>query len=523
MRLIPFILRTSENEEVIELVPVHDNYELLCGTKLELKIIPKTANPNGPTKVTIMAENVDISFESAAQSVEYTLVIAPVAKLEVVSEKTTFKIGDGPSMFGVAAYDADNNEFDTLDGVQLSWFVGAKRDISRFQGSQSGPVVNIEWTGSGKATVICVINDQYYESLGPATMEVSVSATLSLEPDGVYLLAGGEANISLFESVDGAKSLISWDATDYTVTSREEDIAKVDMKRKVVIAGEPDDETSLLIKDGEGNIVKGVPIRTARPHRMEIQAHPHPQSKQLIVGQEYNITTTIYDKEDHVIYPSENILMKTTFGKQFDVLEITVNGVLARVVPEFVGVAKIRASLRSTLTPEDEETEIEPHVKATTDFEIYEGVLMSPKKTVLPWDSDMTMDYELSYKVSGGGKVYGYSVTPDHLATVDSEGKVKVVAGPGSITVTAGMSQSPHNNDTAIVHLLTPTSLSIPDYPVEWVANQTITIPVAIFTREPDSKEEIMYTDCADVNFEVTLSNNKDFSMQGKASKCQLN
>ena len=82
--------------------------------------------------------------------------------------------------------------------------------------------------------------------------------------------------------------------------------------------------------------------RTARPHKMEIRTHPHPESRQLIVGQEYNVTTTIWDQEGHEIYPSDNILMKTTFGKQFDVLDITVNGLLARVVPEYVGVAKIR-------------------------------------------------------------------------------------------------------------------------------------------------------------------------------------
>ena len=54
---------------------------------------------------------------------------------------------------------------------------------------------------------------------------------------------------------------VPWEETGHTVTSREEDIARVDMARRVVIGGEPDDETSLLIKDGEGNIVKGVPIR----------------------------------------------------------------------------------------------------------------------------------------------------------------------------------------------------------------------------------------------------------------------
>ena len=78
---------------------------------------------------------------------------------------------------------------------------------------------------------------------------------------------------------------------------------------------------------------------------MEVVSHPYPESKQvlkigmfyfqreylylmpifqLIVNHEYDINITIFDADDHVIYPSENILTKTTFGKQFDVIDISV-------------------------------------------------------------------------------------------------------------------------------------------------------------------------------------------------------
>ena len=56
--------------------------------------------------------------------------------------------------------------------------------------------------------------------------------------------------------------------------------------------------------------------------------------------------------------------------------------------------------MRATLTPDDEETEMEPHVKVTTDFEIYESVVMKPTKTILPYDPSVTPNYTLSYKVS---------------------------------------------------------------------------------------------------------------------------
>merc|ERR1712032_1119650 len=125
------------------------------------------------------------------------------------------------------------------------------------------------------------------------------------------------------------------------------------------------------------------------------------------------------------------------------------------------------------------ETELVPHVKGVTEFEIFEEVLMSPRHTVLPWDSKTQPSYTLSYKVSGGGRVYGYSLQPDNLATVDSDGKVSVHNGPGKFTVTAGMSGSMHNNHTAQVLLLNPVELELPESLAEWITGTAIQVAVA--------------------------------------------
>ena len=90
------------------------------------------------------------------------------------------------------------------------------------------------------------------------------------------------------------------------------------------------------------------------------------------MNHEYDINITIFDADDHVIYPSENILTKTTFGKQFDVIDISVrqkdiffkqnctavnflvclkvNGLWARVKAVAVGVGKIKARRKDYLS-----------------------------------------------------------------------------------------------------------------------------------------------------------------------------
>ncbi len=44
--------------------------------------------------------------------------------------------------------------------------------------------------------------------------------------------------------------------------------------------------------------------------------------------------------------------------------------------------------------------EIVPHVKGSTDFEVYESVVIKPRETILPYDEVLKLEYELKYSVS---------------------------------------------------------------------------------------------------------------------------
>ena len=61
----------------------------------------------------------------------------------------------------------------------------------------------------------------------------------------------------------------------------------------------------LYVRNKEGEVIKGQPIWVVRPKRIEISSHPHPESKQLLNQHTYDIKVDIYDKDDHLIYPSK--------------------------------------------------------------------------------------------------------------------------------------------------------------------------------------------------------------------------
>lgn len=104
------------------------------------------------------------------------------------------------------------------------------------------------------------------------------------------------------------------------------------------------------------------------------------------------------------------------------------------------------------LTPDDEELEIVPHVKGSTDFEVYEKVEMKPEVTILPWDENTKPNYTLSYKVEGGGQVYAWKVDNEEMANVDSEGTVRTSGTTqGSFKVRSYMPKSEANFDESQV------------------------------------------------------------------------
>jgi hypothetical protein len=67
-------------------------------------------------------------------------VALPVPSFSLLGTEFTFsrlclQVGDDPVPFGLAAYDRQGNEFDTLDGVQIAWFIGSSKDVAEIKAS----------------------------------------------------------------------------------------------------------------------------------------------------------------------------------------------------------------------------------------------------------------------------------------------------------------------------------------------------------------------------------------------------
>ena len=131
-------------------------------------------------------------------SVKYTIHIREVAKLEILGLNTELTAGSSPQPFSVVGYDQEGHEFDTLDGLQIEWLLGSRRNVAEFQKKQNtGPNSHIIPTGAGTGGVIAFISDDIYKDLQPAVMQFSVKSPIEFEPPNLVLLKHGKAPITV--------------------------------------------------------------------------------------------------------------------------------------------------------------------------------------------------------------------------------------------------------------------------------------------------------------------------------------
>ena len=66
--------------------------------------------------------------------------------------------------------------------------------------------------------------------------------------------------------------------------------------------------------NGEGEVIKGVPVRVTNPKYMKVVANPHPHSRQLVVNRYLNQPSTIYVMQSVFAEMSSRTALKRHLG-----------------------------------------------------------------------------------------------------------------------------------------------------------------------------------------------------------------
>ncbi len=63
--------------------------------------------------------------------------------------------------------------------------------------------------------------------------------------------------------------------------------------------------TQILVKNRDGDVVRTTPVRVTTAHHLSVLRKDKHESKQFVLGNEYEIEVVVYDKDENPIYPSE--------------------------------------------------------------------------------------------------------------------------------------------------------------------------------------------------------------------------
>lgn len=155
-------------------------------------------------------------------------------------------------------------------------------------------------------------------------------------------------------------------------------------QKQAIVAGSTVGETEVRLRDnnvGGDDAVKSpsADLHVVQPAYIVIDIDPH-SNWNVVVGQDYNIHVTVFDAQNHQLFPSSNLVAELEVEEgYFYVGDKTENGTWIHGQPLKVGTAEVRAVLLGT---KDVETgtliSLEKPLKAKAQLEIFEPIILEP-------------------------------------------------------------------------------------------------------------------------------------------------
>lgn len=196
---------TTTRIDVLQLVPLDIDFDLDCSSKATIYAISKDASRN---IAVVLAEDVH-----SGQILRCDVIVDVISALSVTTTTRELFMGEAPEAFEVRAYDDQDNEFSSLEGVIFDWNIiglGKNKDVTvlRFmtfrdspyeatwnikemeERNQKGNIVLLEGVKTGSAKVTVKLPYPEYKHIPIHEVNLSVVANMMLLPAEVYMMVG---------------------------------------------------------------------------------------------------------------------------------------------------------------------------------------------------------------------------------------------------------------------------------------------------------------------------------------------
>lgn len=556
---------TSTRPEVIGVTPTSSADQ--CGSSVETFQAASSSNEAGCTSAAIvtlaprwggtatLAKTQAIVTAEDAQSAGHILRcdinVDRIHSLQIVTKTHELFLEEAPEEFSVRAYDDQGNEFSTLEGIVFKWTVESSSSSGsenvqfiKFRDStyalepklaeleakgMQGSKVLLEGIKTGSSKVSVRLVSKAYGDVPPAEVTVMVVANLFLVPHNAYVMLGAAVDYHAEQMKSNRIHKIELSKSQqYYLDVANTDLAAVDSNEKqTVFAYYQVGVTDVSLRDhnvgrDEGVKSPSADLHIVQPAYITIDIDPY-SNWNVLVGNPYNLHISIFDAENHRLFPSSNMIAKITVDAgYFEMEETTKNGTWVNGRPLKTGTAEVRAVLKGTINPANGEyVLLDTPLRASAQMEVFEPIALEPQLSVFPWDPINKSTHQVKYTVLGvstASSPFVWSSVNTSVATVTQNGVSKTSGRLGETAIIAAMNRASHNRGQAVIMVVPVVGLEIVrDHTLEVEVGSRLNIPVSFMAAN-----KRRFTSCSQLPYTQSLEDRAIFDVSREGDPKEL-
>ncbi|XP_067001569.2 nuclear pore membrane glycoprotein 210 [Anabrus simplex] len=530
---------SASRSDIIQLTPIEDDQRVLCSSKALISVVSREHVRN---TAIVLAEEVHSS-----QVLRCDIITDSIASLCVLTTTREVFMEEAPEAFEVRAYDAQGNEFTTLEGVEFEWTISSwstrsgpsvsnvlrfisfaespyetPHSVKALDGTgKRGHIVLLEGlrTGTGKVTVQLPYRE--YLHIPSVEVQLTVMSNLLISPQDVHLLLGDAIMYHVVQVQHGHLDSVQMPSPQYYLEVENTTVATIDSATTIAHAHNLG-KTLVILHDrnmnenGSGIRFPTALLTVSNPAYLTLTILPH-RNWAVIVGEHHEIVVEVYDSNDHKFYVGDKVEISLLIpAEYFEMKYITSNGTYCSGTTLQPGTAQVRATLMSVVDTDGHVHPFIPRISVQANMMIYDRISIQPVEVILPWDPVAKPKYDVQLKAAGGDGNYVWSSDNTAIAVVSQSGLVHT-SSEGYVEILAAMTSNRNNFGVSRFHILTPQNLEIVEHIMEAEVGSPIFLHIAMLAERISVKEDklsqsspkenlIPFTQCDDIPFQVKIS-----------------
>ncbi|XP_060082895.1 nuclear pore membrane glycoprotein 210-like [Ylistrum balloti] len=469
------------------------------------------------------------------------VIVESLHRFEIQTTTRLLYLEDSPEELTIRGFDEEGNVFSSLAGLRFEWSLepdtSADQDmvidasnilriikfseshytrpshIDRLEGrGLQGDMILVEGIRTGSANVKSIIRDPAYKNVSPYVVKIMVIANLMVSPAEAYVLKYSTVKYTVELIKQNSIIEIAMPSEQFYLEVQDHMICEFNAKTSFATAAElGSTEIVLMDKNIKNQDVLRRPsamMYVVTASRLAFVILPH-KKWVLETGREYEIIIEVYDKNSHKVYPSDNVIIRALFPKEyFQVLSSTKNGTYHLVKTLDKGQTVLDGTLGSVIRTDGSEYPISPAIKQIQPVEIYDPILVKPSELFFPWDPKVPISHRYQLQATGGSGEYIWKSSEPRITNVNMHGEI-TTGHTGSTNVTAADTRNQAHWGLSTVHVLPPSDMLFRPKRVEAAVGTDLEIPLAIFALFKGTPQE--FNDCRMMRLNVTFTDQTVF------------